>query len=337
MVALAAILLVGILVVVYAGGFLAPVFAGLIIAYLLDGAVRYLSPPLPRGPAVGIVFVGFMLTFIVILFGLLPFLYNQISQFVLVIPQFLSRGEAVLMELPQKYPEVFSSAQVQQWLDGARSDLTRFGQTLLGALLGSAGNALTAIIYLILVPTLVFFFLLDKPLILNWIGRQLPADRDLANEVWVNVNRQIGNYIRGKLWEIVIVWGTTYAVFSWLGLDFAMLLAVLVGLSVIVPYIGAAVVTVPVLIVAWLQWGWSDDFVLVTIAYLIIQALDGNLLVPLLFSGVVKMHPIAIIIAVLFFGGLWGLLGVLFAIPLATLVQAVIIAWPRRNQAERSP
>ena len=69
-------------------------------------------------------------------------------------------------------------------------------------------------------------------------------------------------------------------------------------------------------------------FLVLMIAYLVVQFLDANILVPLLFSEVVGMHPAAIIIAVLFFGGLWGVWGVFFAIPLATLIQAVINAWP---------
>ena len=63
-------------------------------------------------------------------------------------------------------------------------------------------------------------------------------------------------------------------------------------------------------------------------AYLVIQALDGNLLVPLLFGEVVSLHPVAIIVAILVFGGLWGFWGVFFAIPLATLVNAILRAWP---------
>jgi putative permease len=108
-----------------------------------------------------------------------------------------------------------------------------------------------------------------------------------------------------------------------------MLLGVVVGLSVLVPYIGATVVTLPVAVIAYFQWGFTGDFGYIMLAYAVIQALDGNVLVPLLFSEVVNLHPIAIIVAVLVFGGLWGFWGVFFAIPLATLVQAVLSAWPR--------
>ena len=87
-------------------------------------------------------------------------------------------------------------------------------------------------------------------------------------------------------------------------------------------------VTLPVAIVAFFQFGGGWDFGSIIIAYGIIQAVDGNLLVPLLFSEVVNLHPIAIIVAVLIFGGLWGFWGVFFAIPLATVVNAVLRAWP---------
>ncbi|MYJ52940.1 MAG: AI-2E family transporter, partial [Gammaproteobacteria bacterium] len=143
---------------------------------------------------------------------------------------------------------------------------------------------------------------------------------------------QVANYVRGKFWEILIVWGVTLAAFAYLGLKYAVLLSFLVGISVLIPYIGAAVVTLPVMIFAWAQWGWSSEFIALVVTYLVIQALDGNLLVPVLFSEAVNLHPVAIIVAVLFFGGLWGLWGVFFAIPLATLVNAIIVAWPKQRK-----
>jgi putative permease len=83
-----------------------------------------------------------------------------------------------------------------------------------------------------------------------------------------------------------------------------------------------------VLLVGFVQWGWGTDFAYLFVTYMVIQALDGNVLVPLLFSEAVNLHPIAIILAVLFFGGIWGLWGVFFANPLATLDKALINSCP---------
>ena len=113
-----------------------------------------------------------------------------------------------------------------------------------------------------------------------------------------------------------------------------VLLSALVGFSVLVPYLGALAMTVPIAIVAYAQWGFEAQTVWVLIAYTVLQVIDGNILVPILFSEAVNLHPVAIIAAVLFFGGVWGFWGVFFAIPLATVVHAVINAWPRERARE---
>jgi len=162
----------------------------------------------------------------------------------------------------------------------------------------------------------------------------LPKQRDLMSGVWLEVDQQIGNYVRGKVWEILIVGVATYMVFIIFGLKYALLLSALVGLSVLIPYIGATVVSLPVAAIAYFQWGVNSDFWYLMLAYFVVQALDGNVLVPLLFQKVVNLHPVAIIVSILVFGGIWGFWGVFFAIPLATLVNALLIAWPRIGKEE---
>ncbi len=322
-------LLVFILFITYTGNMLAPVLASIVIAYLLEGVVKYLQRlKLPRLPSVVIVFVLFVLFILIIMLALMPLLFNQTKEMVQNIPAMLSQGQAGLLTLPELYPELFSEIQVNEMIDSIRTELTAYGQHILTLSLSSVTSLITVLIYAVLVPMLVFLFLKDKNKILNWLHERLPQDRQLADQVWGEVDINIGNYIRGKFWEILIVWVVCWITFMAMDLQWAALLAVLVGLSVIIPYVGAAVVTIPVALVAWFQWGWTSPFFYLMLAYLIIQALDGNLLVPLLFSEVVNIHPIAIIVAILFFGGLWGFWGVFFAIPLATLVQAVISAWP---------
>jgi putative permease len=100
-----------------------------------------------------------------------------------------------------------------------------------------------------------------------------------------------------------------------------------VGIAVLVPYIGAAVMFIPVFLTAFFQWGTGAQTIWTVLAYMVLHALDGNLAAPLLLSRVVRIHPVAIIVAILIFGGLWGFWGLVFAIPLATLMHAVIRAW----------
>ncbi len=203
------------------------------------------------------------------------------------------------------------------------------GQWALSFSLSKLPGALGLLIYLILVPILIFFFLKDKDQLLSWIGSLLPSRRRLINQVADEMNDQIANYIRGKAIEIAIVGAVSFVTFAVLRLNYSALLALMVGLSVVIPYIGATVVTIPVAIIGFFQWGFGNEFLILMVVYGVIQALDGNVLVPLLFSETVNLHPVAIIIAVLVFGGLWGFWGVFFAIPLATLLKAVMNAWPK--------
>lgn len=302
-----------------------PILASIVIAYLLTWLVRQLeSFHVPRSLAVLIVYAFFLALVGVALFGLLPMLWRQLSNMVNELPNTIGRGQALLAGLPERYPHYISSEQVQEVIMEVKAEGTRFGQLLLTATLSYIPNVIEVIVYLVLVPMLVFFFLMDQKPILDWLEHYLPRRRRLISKVWNEVHTQIGNYVSGKVIEIVIVWFVCYVVFGLMGLKYAMLLSALVGLSALVPYIGAVVVTVPVLIIAFLQWGWTPEFAYLIIAYAIIVTLDANVLVPFLFSEVVALHPVAIIIATLFFGSLWGFWGVFFAIPLATLVKAIL-------------
>jgi len=318
-------------IVITMGDMLAPVLASIVIAYLLEGIVALLERrSLPRLLSVVIVYILFLLFVALVLLGLLPLLSRQITEFVQQLPSMIAMGQQALMQLPERYPDLIPQDQIDQLIRQIRNDIASFGQQVLTWSLSSVVGVITLVVYLVLMPLLVFFFLKDKRLIINWMVGYLPRHRKFAGTVWKDVDRQIANYVRGKFWEIIIVWAVSLVTFTSLGLNYALLLAVMVGLSVIIPYIGAAVVTLPVLFVAWVQWGWGSDFAWLAAAYFVIQALDGNVLVPLLFSEVVNLHPVAIIVAILVFGGFWGFWGVFFAIPLATLVQAVLEAWPKR-------
>jgi len=200
--------------------------------------------------------------------------------------------------------------------------------------ISSLQGIITWMVYLILIFLLVFFFLKDKEVIKTWISGYLPRKRVMVQQVWGEMDVQIGNYIRGKIVEIIIVGVASYIAFLIMGLNYAFLLGLLVGLSVLVPFVGATVVTIPVALTAFFQFGWSSEFGYLLLVYGIIQAIDGNVIVPLLFSEAVNLHPVAIIVAIIFFGGFWGLWGVFFAIPLATLVKAVLNAWPEACEAE---
>ena len=325
-------IVLGTIIILYWGDILAPVLASLVIAYALEGVVRRITNlNVPRIVSVIVTVFVFVATLFIVVLGLIPLATRQIASFVRDFPNILERLQQKIMALPDKYP-LISDEQVSEIITYINNELVTAGQKIVSYSLASAGNLFTVMVYLIVIPLLVFFMLKDKDQILGWFVRFLPKEHGLAYKVWKDVDIKMGNYIRGKLLEILIVGVAAYIPLGLMGLNYAATLSIFIGLSVIIPYVGAIAVTIPVALIAWFQFGPSDQFLYIMLAYLVVQALDANVLVPLLFSEVVNMHPVAIIVSVLVFGGLWGVWGVFFAIPLATLVQAVINAWPRRGQ-----
>ncbi len=329
------ILIVGFAVVITMGNMLAPAFAALVLAFLMQGAVNWLAKKdVSHLMSVNLVFAIFIALLLVFVLIIIPLIWNQISHLLNALPGMIVEGQALISSLPELYPGFVSGEHVALLADSISTHLSGFGQWVFSFSLSKLPNAMALLVYLILVPILVFFFLKDKALLLGWFTGLLPKQRRLINQVADEMNDQIANYVRGKAIEIIIVGGVSFVAFAILGLNYAALLACMVGLSVLVPYIGATVVTVPIAIIAFFQWGLSDQFAILLVVYAIIQALDGNVLVPLLFSEAVNLHPVAIIIAVLVFGGIWGFWGVFFAIPLATLLKAVMTAWPTVTDVE---
>ena len=326
-------LLLGLGAVLWIGDMIAPIIASVIIAYLLDGlASPLVRLRIPRFLGVLLVYLAFLALLAFIVLAVAPLMSQQATQLVGEIPGMLAELRGVLMRLPQRYPEFVSESQVNEITSVISNEIMTLGRRMVTASVSSVFGVITLGIYLVLMPLLVFFMLKDKDKLITWAVDYLPRDHRLLAHVWADVHRQLGNYVRGKIIEILVVWVATYAAFAAFGLGFAVLLSFVVGISVLVPFVGAIVVTFPVAAVAYAQWGLGPDFTYLMIAYLVVQLLDGNVLVPLLFSEVVNMHPIAIIASVLVFGGLWGFWGVFFAIPLAILIQSVLHAWPRQDQ-----
>jgi len=331
------LLVTGTVFVILFGAMLAPAIASLIIAFILQGLVAKLHklgvPELVAIIGVFVVFLGVLVGFI---FGLLPLIWTQVSNLAGEAPRIIRELQSYLELLPEEYPHLISMEAVDIIYRQVSAEVAHMTQVLVSFSLSSIPDLVALLIYMVLVPILVFFFMKDRRVLVASIGRMLPPQRPMMIRIWQEVNLQCANYVRGKAVEILIVGVVTYAAFKLLGMPYAALLSLLVGLSVVIPYIGAAVVTIPVAVIALFAFGWSSHFIWVMVVYGIIQALDGNVLVPILFSEVNNLNPVAIIVAVLFFGGIWGLWGVFFAIPLATMVKAVFAAWPVK-ESEPSP
>ena len=326
---IAALLVVSLVLYTLAGA-LAPVLTGLVLAFLLQGLVGRLerlgSPRLLAITVAMIVLIGTVSTAVLLV---VPLLWQQAADLLALAPTLIGMLRDGLSSLSEAFPEFITEEQIRGVVNESSKELGNLSASLLESAFSQVFSLFGLLIYLVLVPISVFFLLKDKELLMTHMTSLLPKDRPLLDAVGSEMNAQLGNYVRGKVIEILVVGTVTFVTFLFFGLNYAALLGVLVGISVLIPFIGAAIVTLPVFMIAVLQFGWSLDLAWVMLAYAVIQFLDGNVLVPLLFSEAVDLHPITIIVAILAFGGLWGLWGVFFAIPLATFIKAIYVAWPR--------
>mgnify|MGYP001224447161 FL=1 len=327
---LVAMVFIGVVLLMAFGGALAPVLMGLVIAFLLQGVVGALEHwRVPKTVAVYGAFLLFLGSVLALILLVVPLLWQQLQSFLQVLPSLAQRLQEGVNNLAERFPEYVTQEQITALLEQGSREMANVGGAVIETAFSQVFSLLGLVLYLVFVPITVFFFLKDKDQLVNTVRDLLPAERPMLSAVGAEMNTQLGNYVRGKALEILIVGFVTFAAFLILGLNYAALLSVVVGFSVLIPFVGAAVVTLPVFAVAVLQFGWSTDFAIVIAVYGILQFLDGNVLVPLLFSEANDLHPVAIIIAIPAFGSLWGIWGVFFAIPLATLIKAIFNAWPR--------
>lgn len=321
--------------VIFWGDIMAPIIASVILAYVLQGFIAYLvSKGLNKSAAIYTSYVLFLGVVFGFIFSVLPLVWRQMSSLVGDAPNIFNNLKSHIFALQEDYAHIITITELDLLVQQATGEVANLGQWLVSQSIEGVPVFITAMIYLIVVPLLVFFFVKDRDKLIGSVVELLPQNRRLLTQVWEEMNIQFANYVRGKVVEIAVVGGTTYIGFIFMGLNYGALLAILVGLSVVIPYIGAILVTIPVAMIALFQFGLQEEFYYVMLIFLVIQVIDGNVLVPLLFSEVVNLHPSVIIMSVIFFGGLWGVWGVFFAIPLATMIKAVMNAWPRSASAE---
>lgn len=326
---LAVIIVVSLISVWFLGEVLAPFLIALILAYILQGLVSTLVRwNISRGWAVAMTFTAFVGLIAGLAIFIVPLILAQVAAVVRDLPDILGRGETLLIETAERYSGIVSEGLLEQVFQELNQFAVNRGEQLLTNSLGSLPGLFTLTIYATLVFILVFFLLKDWQKLAMGVKGFLPTRRGAMRLIWAEMDEQLANYLRGKAIEILIVAVAAYVVFLLFGLRYSLLLAVLVGVSVLIPFVGAFSVTIPVALVAIFQWGLEPQAFYLILAYIILQILDGNVLVPLLFSEAVNLHPVVIILAILVFGGVWGLWGVFFAIPLATLIKALIMAWP---------
>lgn len=334
-IALTGVIVVLGLVILNFGDILAPVFTAVVVAYLLEGTIRFLNRVgFPRPVAFIAVFTVFMMLILLLVTVALPAIGLQITKLLDALPKITGLMKDLAYKLSDQAEGLVNPAFAENLLGGLVGAAEGFLADLVPFLLsGLPGGVFNMVLYLFLVPFLVFFFLKDKEKLVASFKRLLPKDRALLYNVLRESDAGIGAYIRGKFWEFVIFGISSYLMFALLGSNWSFLLALLSGFSVLIPYLGVVVLAVPVTILSIFQWGLTWETGQILIAFAVINIVDGNIIAPLILGEAVDVHPTLIVTAVLIFGSLWGIWGVFFAVPLAVLVKSIYFAIPSAHDA----
>ena len=294
---------------------------GILLAYLLEGVVsRLMMWGSPRLFAISSTMLLSILGIVLLLLVAIPKLAGQIANLANNFPT-IDEIKKMFHDQPEWVGEYFEWEQVAEdtgeWIKTG-------AEAFVGTTVANVGGLFSIIVYVVLIPMLVFFLLNDKEKIIGWVNRFIPSSR-MTESLKEQLDEQFGAYVRGKVIEALVIFTATFIAFLFLDVQYAFTLAVAVGLSVIIPYVGAIAVTFPVVVLGLLQFGLTSEFWWLIGIYTAIQVFDGQFLVPLLFSEVVRIHPVAILVSILLFGALWGIWGVFFAIPLASLIKSIIL------------
>ena len=317
----------------FIGSTITPIFVSILIAYLLNGVMNFFEGKnYSKKTAFYFSFTIFLVFYLIVLVSL-PYVTGQIASLINELPAIVAFVQNLFDNLIIRYPNFFTTEQVEEIFASSTSFIPSIAEQVLIQLNTGFSAIMNALIFLILTPILVFFFLKDKSEMLSYVTYFLPNKRILLSQIWSDLNIQLFGYVRGKALEMIIVGSVTTLAFLILGVNYSVILGILVGMSVLIPLFGAILVTIPVVAIGLFQWGLDTPFFIFLFIYLLIQILDGNVLFPLLMGNEVNLHPVLIILAILVFGGIWGFWGLLLAVPIATLIRAVFKVWPKKELA----
>lgn len=326
------LLFVTTIIIIYSQ-FLFPIIISIIITYLINNLIKVLSSyNIPKKILFPIIYISFIAIFFIILFILLPIFFKQLVGLFNDLPFMIQKIKLLTSKYIEKYPFIFSTEQTNLLFSNIIAYVQSIGKTLISASILSITIIIKWILYILLIPIFVFFLSKDYIKILVWIEKLIPNKTKELNNIWKIINIEISNYIKGKIIELIIMTITNYIVFKYYKLLYSDLLAFGVGLSVIIPYIGALIISIPIILIAAVQFGISNELIYLITIYSIIQFIDGNILVPILFSETLNLHPIAIIIAIIIFGTILGIYGMFFAIPLAICIKTLIKLYLTENK-----
>lgn len=298
----------------------------MILPFVLGGAVAYLLDPLAdrlertgmgRVWATVIITLFAVLVFLVVILSVIPTLIEQSLALVETAPALFHDLQTFLRERFPSLTDETSTARQSLAAIGAR--IQEMGGAFLTGALSGAMSFLNVLILVVVVPVVAFYMLLDWDRMVASLDAMLPRDhapviRKLAGEI----DRTLASFVRGQ-GTVCLILGTYYAVaLMIIGLNFGLVVGFIAGLVTFIPYVGALVGGALAIGLGLFQfWGEWWSLGAIALVFVLGQMIEGNVLTPKLVGGSVGLHPVWLLFALTAFGGLFGFVGMLVAVPIA--------------------
>jgi predicted PurR-regulated permease PerM len=300
------------------------------LAYLGDPfADKLEAVNLSRTVAVIIVFTLMILVSMLLVLLVLPLLESQISDFFRKLPNYIAWiNQAIIPWLVKKFEIDIAAVDFTEVIQMVKSHWQKAGGVVT-AVMGSVSRSGMVIFQwlmnLVLIPVVAFYLLRDWDILIAKIHALLPRRiAPTATKLSIESDQVLSAFLRGQFY-VMLVLGAIYSVgLTIIGLDLALLIGMFSGLVSFVPYLGAVVGIILACAAALVQFQELSSLIPVAIVFAIGQSLEGMLLTPLLVGDKIGLHPVAVMFAVLAGGQLFGFIGVLLALPVASVIMVLL-------------
>lgn len=310
---------------VYLGrGVLPPFILAAGFAYILNPLVTLLTRQirLPRVAAIGLIYISLIGILAVLILTVGVDLVDESESFAAEARGFLHEAGLQIGTLP-----LFLQPAATDLLESARGSFITMPRHVVTFLPGVVNGTINILVFLVA----AFYFLKDGHQFMEGAFKLLPGDwRIIAEEMTRKVNRVLGNYLRAQLILVVIMSSLTYVGLLIMGVKYALVLAIFTGFAEIVPFIGPVIAAAIAMLVAYTDgsgfWGLDPVWQMATVGvyYTILRQLEDLFVIPNVLGRMTKLHPVAVLFSVLLGGHLFGVLGVLLAVPLTASLKVVL-------------
>lgn len=310
------VIIIMILALIY-NQILTPFILSAAIAYLLYPTSVFLEKKMNRLLALLIVFICLIGIIAGLAFMVIPMIINEASYFVSNIPEFLENiKKYTYIDFPYR----------DQLLAKLNSDAATIGNMILKQGSSIIAGGFTFIGYVVTVPIFVFYFLKDREVILGFFKSFVPKSYEKkTRELLKKIDGRTRGFLKGQILDFMVLALVLAIGFSILGLKYALILALLCAVFNLVPYIGMFFSLTLILSIGWFQTLDLMFIIKVGVFFSITQFLETFVLSPNLIGSSAEIHPLAIILGILILGSTFGLVGILFAIPIIIILDVLII------------